>query len=119
MLQVVMNFPQLAESDARGEEAQRRERRHAALIAAIVRRIWQDGTRIGPSVRQQPPRFSNFTETEAWHDFRLGQGSFSDFCLHCGFLAGWCFATDTRSNCASPSPSHEEGVALLVTRVMR
>ena len=71
MLQVVVNFSQLAESDARGEEAQRRERDHAALIAAIVCRIWQDRTRIGPSVRQQPRRFSNITETEAWHDSRF------------------------------------------------
>ena len=71
MLQVVVNFSQLAESDARGEEAQRRERDHAALIAAIVCRIWRDRTRIGPSVRQQPPRFPNITETEAWHDFRF------------------------------------------------
>ena len=45
-------------------------RHHAALIAAIVCRIWQDRTRIGPSVRQRPPRFSNISETEAWHDFR-------------------------------------------------
>ena len=66
-----MNFPQLAESDARGEEAQRRERHHAALIAAIVCNIWQDRTHLGPSVRQQPPRFSNITETEAWHYFRF------------------------------------------------
>ena len=71
LLQVVVNFPQLAESDPRGEEAQRRERHHAVLIAAIVCRIWQDRTRIGPFVRQQPPRFSNITETEAWHDFRF------------------------------------------------
>ena len=28
-------------------------------------RIWEDRTRIGPSVRQRPPRFSNVTETEA------------------------------------------------------
>ena len=41
LLQVVMNFPQLAESNARGEEAQRRERRHAALIEAIVCPILQ------------------------------------------------------------------------------
>ena len=47
-----------------------RERHHAALIAATVCRIWQDRTRLGPSVRQRPPRFSNITETEAWHDFR-------------------------------------------------
>ena len=47
-----------------------RERHHAAMIAAIVCRIWQDRTRIGPSVRQRPPRLSNITETEAWHDFR-------------------------------------------------
>ena len=36
LLQVVMNVAQLAESDARGEEAQRRERLHVALIAVIV-----------------------------------------------------------------------------------
>ena len=61
---------QLAESDARREEAQHRERHHAALIAAIVCRIWQGRTRIGPSVRQRPPFFSNITETGAWRDFR-------------------------------------------------
>ena len=37
----------------------------------IVCRIWQDRTRTGPSVRQQPPRFSDITEPEAWHDFRF------------------------------------------------
>ena len=71
MLQAVVNFSQLAESDAGGEEAQRRERHHAALMAAIVCRIWQDRSRIGPSVRQQLPRFSNITEAEAWYDFRF------------------------------------------------
>ena len=50
LLQAVVNLSQLAESDARQEEAQHRERHHAALIAAIVCRIWQDRTRIGPSV---------------------------------------------------------------------
>ena len=65
-----MNLSQLAESDARRQEAQLRERHHAALIAAIVCRIWQDRTRIGPYVRQRPQRLSNITETEAWHDFR-------------------------------------------------
>ena len=58
---------------ARRGEAQRIERQLAALIAAIVRNIWQHRTRllIGPSVRQQPPRFSSITKTEAWHDFRF------------------------------------------------
>ena len=65
-----MNLSQLAESDARREEAQHRERHHAALIAAIVCRIGQDRTRIGPSVRQRLPRFSNITDTKSWHDFR-------------------------------------------------
>ena len=51
----------------RGGSTQRETPR--ALIAAIVCRIWLDRTRIGPSVRQRPPRFSNITETEAWHDF--------------------------------------------------
>ena len=70
MLQAMVDLSQLAESDARREEAQHRERNHAALILAMVCRIWQDMTRIGPSVRQRPPRFSSITETEAWHDFR-------------------------------------------------
>ena len=39
LLQVVVDFSQLVEFDARGEEARRRERHHAALIAAIVCRI--------------------------------------------------------------------------------
>ena len=36
--------------------------------------LWDRGskTRVDPSVRQRPPRFSNITETEAWHDFRCG-----------------------------------------------
>ena len=59
MLQAVVNLSQLVESDARREEAQHRERHHAALIAAIVCRIWQDRTRICPAVRQRPPRFCN------------------------------------------------------------
>ena len=62
-LQAVVNLLQLAELDARREEAQHRERHHAAFIAAIVCRIWQGRTRIGPSVRQRPPRFSNITES--------------------------------------------------------
>ena len=66
----MVKLSQLAESDARREEAQHRERHHAALIAAIVCRIWQDRTRIGLSVRQRPPRVSNVTEIEAWHDFQ-------------------------------------------------
>ena len=70
LLQAMVNLSQLAESDARREEAQHREGHHAALIAAIVCRIWQDRTRIGPSVRQLPPRFSNITDIEAWHHFR-------------------------------------------------
>ena len=48
------------------------QRDHAALIAAIVCCIWRGRTRIGPSVRQRPPRFSNITETGAWRDFRCG-----------------------------------------------
>ena len=68
MLQAVVNLSQLAESEAHREEAQHKERHHAALIAAIVCRILQGKTGIGPSVRQRPPRF--ITETEAWHDVR-------------------------------------------------
>ena len=87
----------------------------------IVCRIWQDRTRTGPSVRQRPPRFSNITEAEAWHDFRCRAEERKLLCpkplralriprrvvLRSGVPWG---------NCASPSPSHEEGVALLVAR---
>ena len=93
-LQVVMNFAQLAESDARGEEAQRRERHHAALIAAIVCNMWQYRTRLSRSV---PPRFSNITEAEAWRNFRFRAEEFRDFCVHCDFCPGWCLAMDPRS----------------------
>ena len=123
MLQVVVNFPQLVESDARGEEAQRRERLHAALIVAIVCRIWQDRARIGPSVRQQPPRFSNIAETDASHDFRFRAEEFPQLlrapriARRVGGASQWMHVP--RGNCASLSPPlHEEGVALLVTRVM-
>ena len=116
-----MNLSQLAKSDARREEAQYRERHHAALIAAIVCRIWQDRTRIGPSVRQRPPPFSNITETEAWHDFRFraeerkGAESPLPHCVHCGLQASqWVHVP--WGNCSSPSPSHEEGVALFAAR---
>ena len=102
MLQAVVNLSQLAESDARREEAQHRERHHAALIAAIVCRIWQDRTRIGPSVRQRPPRFSHITETGAWRDFRCraeegAETPALNHCVHCGFHAGSCFAVGPRS----------------------
>ena len=97
-----MNLSQLAESDARREEAQLRERHHAALIAAIVCRIWQGRTRIGPSVRQRPPRFSSITETERGVTFGVGQrkernSSALNHCVHCGFHAEWCFAVGPRS----------------------
>ena len=120
LLQAVMNLSQLAESDARRGEGQHRERHHAALIAAIMCRILQDRTRIGPSVRQRPPRFSNITETEAWHDFgcRAEERNLSalNHCVHCGFHAGWCFAVGPRSmgKLRFAFSSHEEGVALLV-----
>ena len=113
-----MNFPQLAELDARGEEAQRRERHHAVLMAAIVCRIWQDRTRIGPSVRQQPPRFSNITETEAWHDLRFRTEELPRLLRAQRIpprVVQWTHVPC--GSCASPSsPSHEDGVALLVTR---
>ena len=116
-----MNLSQLAESDARRQEAQLRERHHAALIAAIVCRIWQGRTLIGPSVRQRPPRFSNITEAGAWRDLRgrSGNSSALPHCVHCGLHVGWCLAVDPVpwGNCASPSPpSQKEGVALLVAR---
>ena len=84
----------------------------------------QDRSRIGPSVRKRPPRFSNITETEAWHDFRCRAEERKLLCpkplralriprrvvLRRGSVhVPW-------GNCASPSPSHEEGVALLVAR---
>ena len=123
-MQVVVNLSQMAESDARPEEAQHRERHHAALIAAVGCRIWQDRTRIGPSVRQRLPRFSNITETEAWHDFRFraeeGAETPQAYTTACtadstqGGASQWVHVP--WGNCASPSPSHEEGVALLVKR---
>ena len=103
----MINLPKLAGSAARGEEAQRRERHHAALIAAIVWNIWQDRARLGPSVRQQPPTLKRGMT------FGLGQRSFRDFRVHCRFRAGWQRILVPWGNCAS-SPSHEEGVALLV-----
>ena len=110
-----MNFPQLAESDARGEEAERRERLHAALIAAIVCDIWQGQTSLGPSVRQQPSRFSNITETIAWHDFRFRAGGVSATLLQVTIKTSACTADSTQggvsqwthvpwANFASPSP---------------
>ena len=118
-----MNLSQLAESDAHREEAQHRERHHAALIAAIVCRIWQDRTRIGPSVRQQPPRFSDITETEAWHYFRFRAEERKLLCLkplralriprRVVLRGGSRFHGETAP---SPSPPHEEGVALLIAR---
>ena len=119
----VVNISQLAESHARGEEALRRERHRAALIADTVCRIWQDWTRIGPSVRQQPPRCSSITETEAWHDFRFRAEERKLLCpkpLLRRVVGASQWIHVPWGNCASPSsPSHEEGVALLVTRVMR
>ena len=68
---------------------------------AIVCRICQDRTRIGPSVRWRPPRFSNITETEAWHDFRCRTEERKllcpNHCVHCGFHTGWGFAVGPRS----------------------
>ena len=102
LLQAVMNLSQLAESDARREKAQHRERHHAALIAAIVCRILQDRTRIGPSGRQRPPRFSNITETEACHYFRCrAEEDRAETPLPlttaCTTDSMWCFAVDPRS----------------------
>ena len=76
-----MNLSQLAESDERREEAQLRVRHHAALIAGIVCRIWQGRTRIGPSVRQWPPRFSNITESVVCLHVphQVVQGTFVDY----------------------------------------
>ena len=73
LLQVVLAFAQLAESDLQGEEAQRRERHHAALVAAVVCNIWKDRTSLGPSVRTLLPRFSDLTDTQSWHEFQMRQ----------------------------------------------
>ena len=64
-----MSFVQLAVSDARGEDAQRKER--VVDCGYRVEDLARDRNRLGPSVPQQPPRFSNVTVTEAWHDFRF------------------------------------------------
>ena len=107
----------------RREEAQHRERHHAALIAAIVCRIWQYRTRISPCVRQRPPHFSNITETEAWHDFRCRAEERKLLCpkpLPALRIAGRVVLRSGSvpwGNCASPSPpSREEGVPLLEER---
>ena len=87
-------------------------------------RIWQGRTRIGPSVRQRPPRFSNITETGAWRDFRCRAKEGAETPLP---KTTACTADSTQGgasqwvhvpwgNCASPSPSQKEGVALLVAR---
>ena len=109
---------QLAESDARRDEAQHRERHDAALIVAIVCRIWQNSSRIGPSVRKRPPRFSNITETETWHDLRFRTEELPRLLRAQRIpprVVQWTHVPC--GSCASPSsPSHEDGVALLVTR---
>ena len=66
-----MTFAQLAESDRLGEDAQLKERNHAAMIASIVCSIWQDRASRGPSVRHPTPRFEDITEQEAWNDLRF------------------------------------------------
>ena len=119
-----MNLLELAESDARRDEAQLRERHHAALIAAIVCRIWQGRTRIGPSVRQRPPRFSNITQTGAWRDVRCraeeGAETLLPYTTACTADSTQAGASQwvhfPRGNRALPSPSHKEGVALIVAR---
>ena len=88
-------------------------------------RIWQDGTRIGPSVRQRSPRFSNITETEAWHVFRFRAEERKLLCPKPLRSLRIPRRVVRRSGsvhvpwgtCASPSPpSQKEGVALLVAR---
>ena len=50
------------------------------LDCGIVCRIWQGRTRIGPSVRQRPPRFSNITESVGClHVPRQVPGTFVDY----------------------------------------
>ena len=122
MLQAVMNLSQLTESDARREEAQHRGRHHATLIAAMMCFIWQDRTRIGPSVRQRPLRFSNISETEAWHDVRCRAEERKLLCpkplraLQIPRRVVLRSGSTFHGKNARLLPSHEEGVALLVAR---
>ena len=86
-----------------------------------VPHLARDPNRIGPSVRQRPPRFSNVTETEAWHDLWFRADEFPRLLraprIPRGGASQWIHVP--WGNCASSSPSHEEGVALLATREMR
>ena len=80
--------------------------------------------RYDSSVRQQPPRFANITENEAWNDFRFRAEERKLLCPRPPrslriprrvVLRSWVHVP--WGNCASPSPpSREEGVALLGAR---
>ena len=97
LLQVVTNFAQPAASDARGGDTQRRERHYAALIAAIVAtsgKIRLDSVHLCDSSHRASPTSPSLKRGTI---FGLGLRSFRDFCVHCGFHAGWCFAMDLRS----------------------
>lgn len=72
LLQVVLSFAQLAESDKQGEEAQRRGRHHAALVAAVVcKTSGKTEQAYCRSICAKLLRFSDLTETQSWNDFRM------------------------------------------------
>lgn len=56
-MRLVLNFAMLAD-DGREGKAQKRERVHAAGIAAVVCGIWKDRTELGPSPRAEAPMLS-------------------------------------------------------------
>ena len=93
---------------------------------AIVCRICQDRTRIGPSVRQRPPCFSNISDTEAWHDFRCRAEEFPLLCPKPlrALRIPRRVVLRSGSTCHGETalrlpPSLKECVALLVARAMR
>ena len=106
MLQAVMNLSQLAESDARREEAHLRVRHHAALIAAIVCRTGKVGLvsvhlcDSGHHASPTSPRLMRCMTLGVGQRSvgqRSGNSSALNHCVHCGFHAGWCFAVGPRS----------------------
>ena len=124
MLQAATNLLQLAESDARREEAQHRERHHAALIRRLS---CAASVKIGlVSVHLcDGGHRASLTSPRLKRGMTFGVGQRS---ANSSALTTACTADSTqggalqwvhvpRGNCASPSPpSHEAGVALLVAR---
>ena len=99
MLQAVVNLSQLAESDARREEAQHRERHHVALISCAASgkiglvsvNLCDSGHRASPT----SPRLKRGMTFSVGQ--RSGNSSALNHCVHCGFHIGMRFAVGPRS----------------------